>query len=1397
MNHRNRHGKVNVKLAVILVLITTALVVSLVAARQVRRSILLKLSLETGEAAYDKGDWVVAAKNLQEYLGRNPDDVDILGKYAKARLSIRPLETANINGAISAYRRVLQLASLNDAEVAYEQLALLYAARRDFENLAYVARMRRDRTPADPNAPKNPNDWKTPLWLADALVGLNKTQEAREALEKFVRELKTLPDKHVEYVKACVRLSRLTAGPSAKADAEDLLNKAVAYDPNHPNSVEALVYRAQLYRQTKDMPGPDGRDKMTLAKEDLERAGTLGTDDPQIRYLLAYEWLAHDEFGRAAAELETIDHLSPEAIEESFFDRDSWKVARFCLEAELDVRRNALDEALSLADETLDSLAEKRYRLRVLPTAIEIYVAAGKAAKAETQPGEVVKKARQCLEEYLDIMRSQPQQGGSPQRLAWLQAIVEMAENKPIAAIDVLRPVAVRNSGDPEMERIWKLLADAYTRTDQSAQALEAELQYLRFHEREPQPQILRELAQLYFRRGNWKEAFERAKAAEAAGAKDLTTKLLRIEAAINLARGADGKAEAAKLPKLSEELDGLRQTQPKQVVVRVLQAELAGACGQSDEMEKQLKRAIEECDEPLRAQMRLARFYVTAKRIPDAVGVCTAACKRSPGFAEPWLLLSDIRWANADYEAARQTLTQGLETVIGPRGKRSLSTKLALLDLTYGDHATGIRLLKNLAAQDADNVEARSLLLETREVQSDPDAARQLIAQLQKAEGQSGIRWRFYQAALWWSSGDRSSKQQDITSLLQYCIEADPVWTKPALLLAAMYEWQGDVRCTEDTYRQALARNPSAPEVTSRLLAFLERHHRLADAELLLRQTQVDPRLATGWRAQIALGTGDLSRAADELRLKVSSDPQDASSRVNLAQLIYRQTKDSGQAFRYLQEAQAATSDSLVLASVAMVKATILQAEGQTGEAKQVLDDAVASRGDFAAYWMRAVYRAKGQEWEGAEQDYRKLTTFPKEGATGYELLAGFYATADQSAKAAAALEEGIKAYPEDLRLPRRLMRLQFLSAQTKDRDRAMELLTALEKQQPHDPELLLYRAEQMAVASTPESRHAAREKLQEVVRLQPTAIRAHLMLIDLAMRAGEYRAARDYAIGALGANAGNRVLLSARAKAELALGNTPAAVELARLVLQEGPNGRPEDINDLSAIQVLLDAGQTSNNRELFEEARTWIESAVRRTPALVPLAASILAASSSMELKKAGLKLFEQAAILSPESVEVRLGLASTLYQTGDAERAEKIYREVLGQYPNNVQALNDLAWILQERGQRYEEALALANKGLGLAPNDTNLLDTRGTILSKLSERLADARKDFEKLVASWPEGTRQRARALLQLGRVCAKLNDLTQANQHLQKALEIDRKMSVFTGEERSEIAQVLQPAGK
>ena len=114
MLYRSRPAKINIKVLIILIVVMVALVASLFATRQIRRGILSKRDLTAGQAAYENKDWPAAYSNFRGYLGRNPDDVEILKKYAEAALSIRPLEAGHITGAIAAYRRIMQLAPLDE-----------------------------------------------------------------------------------------------------------------------------------------------------------------------------------------------------------------------------------------------------------------------------------------------------------------------------------------------------------------------------------------------------------------------------------------------------------------------------------------------------------------------------------------------------------------------------------------------------------------------------------------------------------------------------------------------------------------------------------------------------------------------------------------------------------------------------------------------------------------------------------------------------------------------------------------------------------------------------------------------------------------------------------------------------------------------------------------------------------------------------------------------------------------------------------------------------------------------------------------------------------------------------------------------------------------------------------
>jgi Tfp pilus assembly protein PilF len=77
------------------------------------------------------------------------------------------------------------------------------------------------------------------------------------------------------------------------------------------------------------------------------------------------------------------------------------------------------------------------------------------------------------------------------------------------------------------------------------------------------------------------------------------------------------------------------------------------------------------------------------------------------------------------------------------------------------------------------------------------------------------------------------------------------------------------------------------------------------------------------------------------------------------------------------------------------------------------------------------------------------------------------------------------------------------------------------------------------------------------------------------------------------------------------------------------------------------------------------------------------------------------------------ELQLGV---LYQQAKMfDAAGDRFRRVLAATPNNVSALNNLAYLLAEQGKSLDEAEPLARKALALAPSSGPVMDTLGWIL----------------------------------------------------------------------------------
>lgn len=1477
MSTQSRCAKVNVKVIVILILVVVGLGVSLVAARQIRRSILAGRDLRIGTEKYEQGDWLAAAKRFQDYLGRRPGDLAILRKYGKARMSIRPLETGHIGQAIAAYREVLR-ADPNDAN-AYDALAKLYIGIGNTEDLAYIAERRIE---------NEPNDWDAWIWLAEAQIGTDKPEEAHQTLQELIDRLEPLAGRHDEYVRACIHMSSLVMeDPALRAGekeekAFEWLNRAVEYDPN---SARALARRARFYRSAEI---GSVEDRLALARRDLEAADATKTKDPRIRYAMATEWLVHGDPNLAAKDVNAVAGLTEEEISEHYLDPRKWTVMEFLMRAEILLRQGEAGKAADRADEVLAALSERGFRAQVLRAAVQVYVQAQRAAEA-----------RESLDELLEIDLMQNEPSMSPLEIGYLKALVARVENRPYAIIEALQPVLTNRTPRPDL---WRLLSDAYIRTNQPRRAADSLMRCLQFGPHDPE--LLEHLARQYALLGEWDSVRRTAEEAEAAAPEAVRPKLLRIQAEINLASGAGDDPNETKLKELDGELARLRQQHPELSEINALHTMIAERLGEPEQVESILKQAAAESD-TLMPQMELAGYYRRTDRIDEAIEVCEQALRQHPKQAQPWQALSDLYLAKDDPNAARESLEKGLAEVGGDPNDpnhQSLSMARAMLELLHGDRAAGIEILKEVAAADKEQIRARTLLLGLPEVMQDPEVAQDLIDDLKAIEGETGLQWRLHQASLWLSSEEWRSKRQDIVEHLEYCINADPQWSPPALLLADLYTRSEELDRAEDVLRQALARDPSsAVVVANQLMMLLERQGRYAEAEEVSRQVDMAPQLASNWQVRLAIGAGDTQRAIDQLELRVAGNEQDVDSRIALALLLYQRGSEVDRSLKYLEEAKAVAPGS---SRVIRAEVEILTSAGRLGEAREVLDEYVAAQNDFVAHWVRGAFLAEQGELEKAEEDFRKLPSL-LDNATGHELLASFFAGNGQLDKAVTTLEEGLEAHKEgvgNLRLRRRLMQVLYARSQGQDRDRADAILEELEEESPQDADLMMTRALGLLNDGTPQSRANARDLLQEIVGLRPTAVRAHLLLIGMAMEDGEARNARDYAIAGLASNPDDPSLLAARGRAELAMGNREMAKGIAQMAVEEDPNhvgaldllvqvGLREQDTDLldeagaliessleqnASNEALLtlqsrlfihlgqpeaaipqlkaycqtDAGRQSINplvtladlyrmtRE-FEEADKWIRQAESVNPknqtvvhnrllwlasqeqwskmagissryieaeqqneSVVLSASRVLQRAPTPELQEEGRRLVEHAMEQWPAStgenlgLENRLYLARILYQRGDFDRTKAVYRGVVESYPENVQALNDLAWIIQEQDADYRAALELANRGLNVAEDDLHLLDTRGTILMKL-ERLDEdeAEADFKKILELAASDPARQAKTHVQLARVLNANNDPSGAKGHLIKALEIDRAHQVLSTDERAEIKSLMNEA--
>jgi tetratricopeptide (TPR) repeat protein len=580
---------------------------------------------------------------------------------------------------------------------------------------------------------------------------------------------------------------------------------------------------------------------------------------------------------------------------------------------------------------------------------------------------------------------------------------------------------------------------------------------------------------------------------------------------------------------------------------------------------------------------------------------------------------------------------------------------------------------------------------------------------------------------------------------------------------MGVMHELLGDDKGAENAYERLLQVDPSQIVVVDRLLSLLRREGRLVDAEGVL--NRVPDRLRTLFilkkhRIGIALGTGDVKTAVQELEEYTRARPEDLQAGVLLARALYL---DSGDAKRSLSLLDQIQSNPDAPFEAIQARAAILHDEGQDAEALQLLDEAVQEREDFQRLLARAQFNTTLGRFDAAEADFQRLASRADLAPQGHELLGRFYAERGRYEDAVAAWEAGLEIVPDDASLKRRIIGLLIERPDRQQRERALAMTEELLEQSPGAYDLLTLKAMNATGPEAAGAIESALAALQKAVTDNPRNEEAQVDLIRLLRHKGDVVGVREAVSRALGVNKRSARLLLLAGSIEGELGNLSDARSYAEQALQLEPGnlkGRSMlmttalaegdlDLADRLAKELLAD--EPGFEEALLAQAGV-LEARGQRGQAIDSLTDYYTAHPDAHTVRSL---LFLARLYLSEEQFDKSAALI---------DLAEKLD-------PVNLNTLRlRLTW-LNRQGQ-YEKIPSVVDRWLEQSPDKVSVLTFGAAALMQSAESgsLALAVDMYQQLTRVLPNN----ANAHVTLAQVAYRAGNLDTAEKAYRRALELN-----------------------
>lgn len=334
--------------------------------------------------------------------------------------------------------------------------------------------------------------------------------------------------------------------------------------------------------------------------------------------------------------------------------------------------------------------------------------------------------------------------------------------------------------------------------------------------------------------------------------------------------------------------------------------------------------------------------------------------------------------------------------------------------------------------------------------------------------------------------------------------------------------------------------------------------------------------------------------------------------------------------------------------------------------------------------------------------------------------LLAQYYAGKNEAPRALSIAREAQTANPNDAEALHLLGNAQLAA---NEKDNAVATFGKLVALAPQSPIAYVRLGTAQAANNNPAE---ARKSLRRALELKPDLIEAHTTMIAL----------------------------------DLQDKRTDDAIKRARQIQQQHPK---------LAVGYEIEGGLLANQKQYAQAAEMYQKAlAADKNSALAQKLHAMLAlAGKSSEAEGRAAQWLKE----NPDDIGMRIYLGETSIRQGQDKQAIAQYQAVLQKSPDNLIALNNLAWLLQK--QRDPQALVHAERAHKLRPEDPSVMDTLGWILVEQG-KTARGMELLQRALAKAPDVADIRYHYAVALH----KSGDKTRASAELKRLLDSGTKFS-------------------